>query len=108
MKYLVEATKKYKNEAIEDQELQEIPEAGKRWETNHERANLLESNGFVKIIKKLEEQAINPTTEIKPANEDIKKLKKLKKSELIAIAENKGLIADESMTKDVIIDLIMN
>lgn len=56
MKYEVEATSKYQDQQITDGELNTIPKQGYRWIVEEERKNLLESKGFIIVIKKLEEK----------------------------------------------------
>lgn len=64
MRFLVEATDKYTTERISDNELSEIkgiskykPKKGEQWEVDFARKELLETNGFVKVIKEIKEKA---------------------------------------------------
>ena len=63
MRYLGEATDKYIEEDMSDNELSKregkryVPKAGEQWEVSFERKELLEENGFIKVIEEIKEIA---------------------------------------------------
>lgn len=66
MKYLVEATDKYAEMDMSDNELSKregkryVPKQGEQWEVSFERKELLEENGYIKVIKEINEVKDKP------------------------------------------------
>lgn len=80
MRYLVEATSKYKKEDVSDNELLKekqkqglsisryVPEEGEQFEVDSERKDLLVSKEFVKVIKEIKDVKGEVETATKEVN----------------------------------------
>ena len=55
-KFRVEATDKYEKDSISDSELNTYPKEGFKWIVSEERKDLLEKNGFVKVIEEIKDE----------------------------------------------------
>ena len=79
MKFLVEATDKYTNEEVWDEELSKVkgekyyPKKGEQWEVDKERKDKLERLGYAVLIKEIKEEA---QEEKKEPKKEVKKTTK--------------------------------
>ena len=123
MKYKVRATERYIKEEMKDNELGRIPKPGEEWEVDIERYKFLKSNCYVEFVEEVSEennQSLNESEGVfegtlisaddilKNKSDEYKRLKKLKKDELIKEAESLGYIVDDIMTKETLIQMIVN